>query len=151
MGCADCDATGRVPCGSCDGSAEARVKGGKQPYTYKWSYHDTTSQSVAPLPGGDYSVTVTDATGCTKVATGAVYQYESTGRMSQDQVVVGLSNRPNKHLSFFARYYLTRARSDTDGAATFPADSLDLVGEYGPAANDARHRLVLGGSILREG
>ena len=64
-----------VSCGgTCDGSAEARVKGGKQPYTYKWSYHDTTSQSVAPLPGGNYAVTVTDANGCTKVATGFVYE-----------------------------------------------------------------------------
>ena len=60
--------------GNCDGSAEARVKGGTMPYTYKWSYHDTTSQSVSPLPGGNYSVTVTDATGCSKVATGFVYE-----------------------------------------------------------------------------
>ena len=60
--------------GSCDGSAEARVKGGKQPYTYKWSYRDTTSQSISPLPGGNYSVTVTDAGGCSKTATGFVYE-----------------------------------------------------------------------------
>ncbi len=67
--------TVNVVCGgNCDGSAEALVKGGVMPYTYKWSYHDTTSQSISHVPGGNYSVTVTDASGCTKTVTGFVYE-----------------------------------------------------------------------------
>ena len=68
---------GDVVCGgTCDGAAEAIVTGGTQPYTYLWSYQDKTTQSIFPLPGGSYTVTVTDANGCQKVATGSVFEGE---------------------------------------------------------------------------
>jgi gliding motility-associated-like protein len=60
--------------GMCDGAAEARVSGGLPPYTYRWSYHDTTSASISPVPGGTYFVTVTDANGCQKSAVATVYE-----------------------------------------------------------------------------
>ncbi len=59
--------------GTCDGSAEAWVDGGTPPLTYLWSTGATTG-IIFPLPGGDYTVTVTDALGCTKVATGTVFE-----------------------------------------------------------------------------
>ena len=68
---------GDVVCGgTCDGAAEAIVSGGTQPYTYLWSYQGKTTQSIFPLPGGNYTVTVTDANGCKKVATGSVFEGE---------------------------------------------------------------------------
>lgn len=60
--------------GTCDGIAEAIVTGGAQPYTYKWSFQDKNTPTIFPLPGGTYTVTVTDANGCTKSATGSVYE-----------------------------------------------------------------------------
>ena len=60
--------------GQCDGSVEARVTGGLMPYTFRWNYHDTTSQAISPVMGGTYMVTVTDANGCQKVAMGTVYE-----------------------------------------------------------------------------
>lgn len=62
--------------GHCDGSAEARVSGGKQPFTYAWNFQNKTSQSIFPLPGGTYTVTVTDYNGCQKVASGTVNEGE---------------------------------------------------------------------------
>lgn len=62
--------------GHCDGSAEARVTGGKQPFTYAWNFQNKTSQSIFPLPGGTYTVTVTDYNGCQKVASGTVHEGE---------------------------------------------------------------------------
>ena len=59
--------------GACDGTAEAWVDGGTPPFTYLWSTGATTG-IIFPLPGGDYTVTVTDAMGCTKVATGTVFE-----------------------------------------------------------------------------
>ena len=59
--------------GACDGSAEAWVDGGTPPLSYLWSTGATTG-IIFPLPGGNYSVTVTDALGCTKVATGTVFE-----------------------------------------------------------------------------
>jgi hypothetical protein len=48
----------------------------------------------------------------------------------------------------FARGFLARARSDTDGASTFPANPYDLSGEYGRAAIDLPVRFVLGGNVV---
>jgi uncharacterized membrane protein YgcG len=79
--------------------------------------------------------------------TGPVYQYESTGRVHQDQWIVGLNNRLNPKLSIFFRYFLARARGDTDGASSFPADSGDPAADWSRASIDVRHRIILGGRI----
>lgn len=78
---------------------------------------------------------------------GNVFEYESSGRFNQNQLVVNINNRVNKRLSFFSTYALSKASSDTDGAGTFPADSYDLRGEYGRSGLDTRHRFVLVGVV----
>ncbi len=80
-----------------------------------------------------------------------VYEYEATGRFDQEQMIVGLNGRVNPGLNFFTRYFLNRARSDADGAGSFPANQYDLSGEYGPSFQDVRHRFVLGGSLRLPG
>lgn len=50
-------------CGSNNGSATATGTGGQTPYTYLWSTGQTTSTATG-LSAGTYSVTVTDANGC---------------------------------------------------------------------------------------
>lgn len=49
------------------GQATASVSGGSAPFNFLWST-GSTNQSIADLPEGSYSVTVTDANGCTAVA-----------------------------------------------------------------------------------
>lgn len=56
---------------ACDGSANAIVTGGQAPYTYIWNTGGTTP-TIAPLPPGTYTVTVTDLNGCMTVGTGIV-------------------------------------------------------------------------------
>jgi gliding motility-associated-like protein len=51
-------------CGAGDGSVSASVSGGTPGYTYVWSTSATIS-SINNLSAGTYSVTVTDANGCT--------------------------------------------------------------------------------------
>lgn len=51
---------------NCDGSATAVPSGGQANYTFKWSNNDVTS-TVSDLCAGNYTVTVTDANGCTGV------------------------------------------------------------------------------------
>jgi hypothetical protein len=80
-------------------------------------------------------------------ALGNVYQYESSGRFNQNQLVTTFSTRFSQRFSISANYTLNYAKSDTDGAGSFPVNQYDLAGEYGRSALDIRHRFSLFGSI----
>ncbi len=56
-------------CGQANGTATATVNGGTTPIQYIWS-NTQTSQTITSLPAGVYTVSTTDATGCT--ASGSV-------------------------------------------------------------------------------
>jgi hypothetical protein len=58
-------------CPSPSGAAHCMGVGGTAPYTYLWSTGATTS-SISPVAAGTYSVTVTDAAGCTVSAVATV-------------------------------------------------------------------------------
>jgi gliding motility-associated-like protein len=53
--------------GSCDGTASAAANGGYPPYSYSWS-NSSTGANINALCAGGYTVTVTDAIGCTATA-----------------------------------------------------------------------------------
>lgn len=50
--------------GGSDGTASAAPSGGTTPYTYEWT-GGSTNPTITGLSAGDYTVTVTDANGCT--------------------------------------------------------------------------------------
>ena len=58
-------------CGSTDGSINLSINGGTSNFNYVWNNGDTT-EDVAGLSGGNYSVTVIDANGCEAYASTAV-------------------------------------------------------------------------------
>lgn len=63
---------GALQCfGDCDAAVDALTSGGTAPFTYRWNTGATT-QAIVGLPTGTYSVTVTDANGCTGSASGTV-------------------------------------------------------------------------------
>lgn len=78
---------------------------------------------------------------------GNIYEYEASGILNQHQLIINARTNINPNFSLFSTYVLNRARSDTDGAGTFPAFSYDLSTEYGRSALDVRHRFFLGGSV----
>lgn len=63
-----------------DGSLTASVGSGVQPYTYQWDNNagSASTMQVGGLAAGAYSITVTDATGLTAVASGTVQAPSST-------------------------------------------------------------------------
>jgi uncharacterized protein (TIGR02145 family) len=50
-------------CESSDGSIDVAVTGGIPPYLYAWS-NGTTTQNLTDIPGGNYTLTITDAHAC---------------------------------------------------------------------------------------
>ncbi|MCU1265612.1 MAG: Cna protein B-type domain protein [Acidobacteria bacterium] len=103
------------------------------------SEHLLRSRAInAPLPG----------TGARPLGTiDNIFEYESSGRFNQNQLIATLRGPIGRRGNFNAFYVFARAHSDTDGAGSFPANSYDLTGEYGRFSRDLRHRFVLTGSF----
>ncbi len=57
-----------------DGYITLNPEGGTPGYTYLWSYNGRTDKDISGLSPGDYSVTITDANGCTEVANATIKQ-----------------------------------------------------------------------------
>jgi hypothetical protein len=99
----------------------------------------------APLPG-----TFTPSQPETSVrplgnARGNIFEYESSGRFLQNQLIVSLRNPVSSKMSIIVTYLLSKASSDTEGADSFPVNSYNLSGEYGRSDLDIRHRFSLTG------
>ncbi len=68
--------TTSTPTLSSDGTASVSVSGGTPPYNYAWNNGKIT-QIIQNLVTGTYTVTVTDAKGCTKIANIVVQDFTS--------------------------------------------------------------------------
>ncbi len=69
-------------CGASNGSAAVVVSGGNGPYTYQWSPSGGNNPNANGLLSGNYSVTVTDVTGCVSTATTVVTQGPSNATVN---------------------------------------------------------------------
>lgn len=73
---------------------------------------------------------------------GTVTQIESTGRSASDSLRVNFNYRvPAQRILINANYTLGSVRNMADSALSLPANSLDPDAEWGPAAQDIRHRV----------
>ncbi len=116
-------------------------------YTKSHGVHILRSRNInAPLPGTynpqDPSSGVRPYGGLENI-----YQYESSGVYNQDQLIANFNARLSPRFTFFGFYSLNSARSNTDGAGSFPANPYDLRADYGRASFSVRHRLFVGGSV----
>jgi VCBS repeat-containing protein len=82
-----------------DGTIDVTVSGGIGPYTYAWTPNLGATQDLANLPGGNYSVTITDANGCSQVL--AITVNSSVGATEElNSDVIEISPNPsNGHFS----------------------------------------------------
>ncbi len=77
--------------GSANGSIDASVTGGTSPYSYLWS-NSTTTQDLGSLGAGTYTVTVTDANGCTSVASETLTEPDPIAPVLISPTVTGGTN-----------------------------------------------------------
>lgn len=116
-------------------------------YSRSHGVHTLRSRNInAPLPG-TYDPRVPTSGVRPYGDVGNIYAYESGGIFNQNQLITNVNARVNPRLTLFGFYMLNKAKSNTDGAGSFPADQYDLTTEYGRAAFDVRHRTFIGGSI----
>ncbi len=80
--------------GQASGSVSVNVVGGTAPLTYAWS-NGATSQTVNNLPSGSYTVTVTDANGCTDQMSVTINQPQSPLVTTATQVNVLCFGNPS--------------------------------------------------------
>ena len=76
-----------------------------------------------------------------------IYEYESSGIFHQNQLITNFNARISPKYSLFGFYMINRARSNAEGAGSFPANQYDLTTEYGRAGFDVRQRFFMGGMI----
>ena len=100
------------------------------------------SSGIRPLNCADYiPPSVNPSTICN------VFEYESSGRFNQNQFIVNFNSRFSRNASLTAYYVFAKAKSDTDGSGSIPANPYDLTTEYGRASSDIRHRFVMTGNF----
>lgn len=109
-------------------------------YTNSRGVHQLRSRNInAPLPvnaGFPYG------------NSGQLFLYESSALFKQSQLTVNVNARVNAKVSLFGYYAHGTASSNSDGAASFPANTYDLTGEWGRAGFDIRDRAQIGGTLV---
>src|SRR5207244_8595696 len=77
----------------------------------------------APLPG-TFNPLV-PGSGTRPLGVNDYFEYDSTGRFDQNQLIVTLGSRLSRNVSFNANYTFAKANSDSDGAGTFASNPFD--------------------------
>jgi hypothetical protein len=80
----------------------------------------------------------------TSTSNGPILAFESSGRSSRRELMLGLRGFFSSRFSLFANYTFSRRNSDTDGPFSAPADSQTLAAEYGRAADDQPQLFLAG-------
>ena len=143
---ASCTSTPADCNGASTGSASVAVSGGTAGYTYLWSTGETTA-TIAGLASGSYSITVTDANGCT--ATCSTFVEEPTALDLTCSATDALCNNdPSGSVSVSVSggtpgYSYSWTNGSTDASQTGL-----LAGTYGVTLTDANGCMATCSSII---
>ncbi len=78
--------------------------------------------------------------------TNFVYQYQSGGVYRQNQIIANVRMQLSSRFSMFGYYTYSNAKANTNGADSFPTDSLNPRTDYGRALFNATNRVFLFGN-----
>ncbi|MDQ2900491.1 MAG: TonB-dependent receptor [Acidobacteriota bacterium] len=117
-------------------------------FTNSHATHQLRTRNInAPVPGTFTPGPNAANQGFRPYGPGNLYLYESAGILNQNQLITNVRTQATRNISLFGYYVFGFAKSNTDGAGSFPANQYDLSSEYGRSSLDVRHRFVLGGSV----
>jgi hypothetical protein len=71
-----------------DGTIDVTVDGGVGPYSYSWTPNLGSTQDLSNLPAGNYSLTITDANGCTEVLNITVSSSVGIEELTEEQIEI---------------------------------------------------------------
>ena len=111
--------------GDNSGAIDITVTGGTAPYSYVWS-NGLSSEDISNLPAGDYSVTVTDANGCT--VTSETFSLTQPAALS-----LTASNIVNTECNASVGEVTIEEASGTDG--TFTINGVNVTGSSATFTN----------------
>ena len=97
------------------GSIDLTIQGGIPPYTINWSTGDTT-EDVSGLQPGEYTVTVSDSSGCLSEISAEILMFNAIDRLHASQLVLF----PNPNQGVF--------RIETESIAIESVEVFDLQG-----------------------
>ncbi len=141
-------ATDAVCNGESTGSTEVNASGGIAPYTYEWNTGATTTV-VSELPAGSYTVTVTDANGCT-ITGEAVVNEPPEIELSVTSTDVLCNGESNGTATVIANLGVEPYRySWNTGDETAQVDGLP-AGFYTVTVTDANGCTAVGGAVIDE-
>lgn len=132
-----------------DGSISITPAGGTAPYTYEWSGTLPSTASVDNLPVGQYSVTVTDAAGCSTVV-GPIDLTADNSLAVQTTTTINISCTGNDDGSIAVVATGGTAPYTYDWGGSLPnTDSLSNLseGQYTVTITDAKGCTVVAGPI----
>src|SRR5437899_790449 len=78
---------------------------------------------------------------------GVVRQIEANGRQQSDSLQATLRGKVTRWFNGQMQYTFSRARNDTNGIGSYPANDYDLSGEWARADFDRPHRFLLLGRL----
>ena len=131
-------------CGASDGSAIATASDGMPPYDFLWNDAAAqTTETANNLPAGSYTVTVTDAAGCTATATANVNDSGApTATVTGTDATCGNSNGTASATATGGTTPYTFQWDDTNTQTTATAPNLPS-GNYNVTVTDANNCLTV--------
>ncbi len=117
-------------CNSNDGTATVTASGGSGSYTYLWSPSAATTSSATGLAAGNYSVTVTDASGCTHVVSTIVLNSNGPTATVNGSTSIQIGNSTTLNATGGGTYAWTPAYGLNDSTLANPTASPSVTTTY---------------------
>ncbi len=119
-------------------------------YVVSKDLHLVRSRNInAPVCPPGFACPITDAVALQALrpdpTTGNIYQYETSGELTQQQLIFSFRTLLSSSLTIFSNYRIGKANGNADGS--FPSYSYDVDLDQSVSSLDRRHFFFFGGSI----